>query len=209
MLVADATVKAFIGSENVSTPSNTSIESKGPLGLRVIATQTANVIIVTVGGSGGSTAGIAGSVSVNDFQHVTWAWIGGATTINAVNTGAAATQGVAVTATDTTTIVTAAGALAIGGSAGIGAGVDVNVVDKDTQAWIGGAGTLTVRGHVTVDATSSEDVTTISVGGGFSGTAAVTVNVGVPVIDITTKAHIDGGPNAADGATSTPAAASA
>jgi len=56
--------------------------------------------------------------------------------INTVNAGASSTEGLAVAATNTSTITSIAGSLAIGGSAGIGAGVDVEVITKHTNAWI-------------------------------------------------------------------------
>ena len=63
-------------------------------------------------------------------------------------------------------------------------------ITKDTEAWIARNVSVTVTGNVTVDATSSEKLTSLAVGGGFGGTAAVNVNVGVSVINITTKAFI-------------------
>ena len=60
-------------------------------------------------------------------------------------------------------------------------------------AIIGAGSDLTVRGHVTVDAASSEDVTSIAAGAGFGGTAAVTVNATVSVLTITTRAILGDG----------------
>ena len=58
---------------------------------------------------------------------------------------------------------------------------------------IGADSELTVLGNVSVDAASSEDVTSISVGAGFTATAAVTVNAGVSVLNITTEARLADG----------------
>src|SRR2546428_9762643 len=117
-----------------------------------------------------------------------------------VTIGTATTRsgGVAVGATDTTKILSLAGALAIGGTAGVGAGIDVEVISKHTEAWIGQNTSIRVTRNVPVDATSSEKALSLAVGGGFGGTAAVNVNVGVSVYDITTTASIDGNFSSAD-----------
>ena len=62
---------------------------------------------------------------------------------------------VAVSATDLTTNKGIAGSLAIGGSAGVGLGVDVEIPSKDTEAWIGDRAHATANGDVTVDAKSA------------------------------------------------------
>ena len=56
------------------------------------------------------------------------------------------------------------------------------------------------RGNVTVDATSNEKILSISAGAAVGGTAAVSVNAAVSVINVTTRAYIGGGPAIADGA---------
>ena len=116
--------------------------------------------------------GVAGSVVVDVMTDHTMAHVD-----DGVQIGDAPSAGLHVSATDTTSILSLAGALAIGGTAGVGAGVDVEVVNKDTEAWIAGTVNATLSGDVSVDATSSESVTSIAVGGGFAGTAAVNVNV--------------------------------
>src|SRR4029077_10377891 len=76
----------------------------------------------------------------------------------------------------------------------------VEVVTKDTEATINNLASINAFGDVTVDATSSENITSLAVGGGFGGDAAVNVNVGVSVINVTTDATIAGGPASTDGA---------
>ena len=81
-------------------------------------------------------------------------------------TGAAGRQDVVVIASDHTTIVGVAGMLAIGGTAGIGVGVDIEVITKTTSAIDRrpAAGSR-ANGDVVVSADSSEKITSISVGG--------------------------------------------
>ena len=176
--------------------------ARGTNGLSVSATQSENVFLIAVAGAGGGDAGVAGSVVVDVQTNNTKAHIdNGRASLRDRGLRTAARrrpQGVAVAAKDTTTILSIAGTLGIGGTAGVGVGVDVEVLTKDTEAWIGNAGTAHAKGNVSVDATSSEDVTSISVGGGFCGTAAVTVNAGVSVFNVTTKAFVADGTNSSE-----------
>ena len=112
----------------------------------------------------------------------------------------APTTHIAVLAQDTTAILSLAGQLTIGGTAGIGAGVDVEVITKDTQAWLAKTANVVGTGNLTVDAVSSEDITSISLGGGFAGTAAVNINAAVAAVNVTTKAFIADGTSAVDAA---------
>ena len=120
--------------------------------------------------------------------------------INQSNAGAASTQTVTVAASDNTTVNGVAGVLAIGGTAGVGAGVDVEKITKDTEAWIDAGAIVSANGDITVNANSNETVNSVSAGGSFAGTAAVTVNAAVSLFNITTKAYINGGATAGSGA---------
>ena len=64
------------------------------------------------------------------------------------------------------------------------------MIHKTTAASIGAGTIVRANGDVVVQAVSSDDIKSISVGGSFGGTAAVTVNVSVPAITITTTATI-------------------
>ncbi len=58
-----------------------------------------------------------------------------------------------------------------------------------------------VGDNVLITATSSENETSISAGGAGGGTAAIAINAGVPVLNITTKAFVADGASAGGGAT--------
>src|SRR4029077_5450663 len=191
LLVRHSTVEAYVG-------SNADVQATGGSGLQVSATQTENLVFIAIGGAGGEDAGVAGSVVVDDMHSTTLAHIDGGAVISGPTLAGSA--GVGVAATDTTNLLSVAGALAIGGTAGVGAGIDVEVVTKDTEATINNRASINAFGDVTVDATSSENITSLAVGGGFGGDAAVNVNVGVSVINVTTDATIAGGPTSTDGA---------
>ncbi|MGH3368825.1 MAG: hypothetical protein ACRDPR_02390, partial [Nocardioidaceae bacterium] len=168
ILVKTTTVRGFVGGDDGAdtAASDAVIGSGGTTGVTVSADQDEDIDLLAVGGGGSGTAGVAGSVVVNTTTQLTRAYLGGGTKVNA--TAPYGTHGgVAVSADDDTSIFSLAGALAIGGTAGVGAGVDVEVVTKDTQAWIGddavlGTATSPLTGNVTVDATSTEDILSIS-----------------------------------------------
>ena len=179
---------------------NAIIEAKGSTGLTLSATQSETIKLISIGGGGGDSVGIAGSIVVDVLNNHTLAHVDRGATINQDNSGAAIGQSISVGASDNTDILGIAGALAVGGSAGVGVGVDVEVVTKDTEASIGKAVTANARADVKVDATSTESLLSIAVGGTVGGTVAVSVNAGVSVISPTTYAFIDGG-SASDAST--------
>ncbi|KAG1649189.1 hypothetical protein GQR58_029240 [Nymphon striatum] len=190
--VNNEVTEAFIGDRLTPGASSAGqIQAWG--GLNVTADQNDDLFLLGVAGAGGGSAGIAGSATVNTVSAETTAFIGAGITVNQSQAGAELGQDVNVGATNTTTLFGLAGALAIGGSAGVGAGIDVEVVNKTTKAWIGADTTVSARRNITVDAISNEKVTTVSVGASFAGSAAISINATVPVFNITTTADIGTG----------------
>src|SRR6185436_6603435 len=86
--------------------------------------------------------------------------------VSCTNSGPTLTQDVVVHASDKTTALDLAGVLAVGGTAGVGVGVDVQAIGKNTAASIGSSTKVRANGDVVVQSESSEDFTSISVGGG-------------------------------------------
>jgi hypothetical protein len=96
-----------------------------------------HMVFITTGSLIGGTAGVAGSATVSVVNETTSARIHKGALINTLDTGSAGSeQGVRVTAADLTRVIDAAGGLGGGGAAGIGAGVDVGVLTKNTLASI-------------------------------------------------------------------------
>src|SRR5690606_26225440 len=149
------------------------VAAKGTSGLSITATQSEDFESIAVAGAVGGTAGVAGSVTVAVHDNRTTARIDEGVVVNGDNLAATATQGVAVAASDHTTSLGAAGQLALGGTAGVGAGVDVQVITKHTLAWIAPGAAVAANGNVTNDADSSEDITPVSAGGTANRTRAV------------------------------------
>lgn len=100
----------------------------------VQALREGTVKVLAASGSGGGTAGFAGSIAIND--------IGGSTTAR-VSQGAQvqASDNVKVAAEGDDSITAEAGAAAVGGTAGGGGSIAINDVRNDTTAEITGSGT--------------------------------------------------------------------
>ncbi len=181
VFVRTGIVDAFIAARDV-------VWARGGAGLSITAAQSENQWLVAVAGTLGGSAGVAGAAAVGVQTNTTHAHIDRGALVDAL--GASGWQSALLSATDTTTLRSVAGQLAVGGSAGVGAGADVEVVSKDTQAWIAPQALVMVTGDVGVDALSSEDLISISAGGSFAGTASVAVNAAVSVYTIVTKAFV-------------------
>ena len=173
------------------------VGAAGEGGLHVSAAQEESIKLIVVGGSAGGNAGVAGSASIDVLTDRTNAHIDPGAAVNCAaacaDESSAANQEVAVTASDNTTTFDTAGVLAIGGDAGIGAGVDVQVLGKTTTASIGEGDAINAKGNVISTATSNEHVLSISAGASFGGDVAVTVNAGVSVLSVDTEASIGEG----------------
>src|SRR5262249_51059016 len=118
---------------------------------------------------------------------------GGSSTINPNNASDNAAQSVHVVAYDNTNIISVAGAVAFGADkAGIGAAVDVEVIDKLTEARIDAGTTVKARSNVLVRAQSFEDVVSVGASLGFSKNWAWAGSGSVYVVLTDTRAVIGG-----------------
>ncbi len=160
--------------------------------------------------SGG--AGIAGSCIVNVINQTTDAYIDSGAQINTlVGTGdypaANSDEGVTVSATETTTILDLSGSVGEGKSAGVGAGLDVNIETEDVRAYIAPDATVDALQNVEVMASANGSFTITAAGaalavntgssgsgGGSSSstTIAISVTAAVNVITSDVSAYIDG-----------------
>ena len=91
-------------------------------------------------------------------------------------------------ASDETTLLGVAGAVAFGGRGGVGAGADVGLIDKTTTASV--AGNVKVNDTLTVDARSSEDITSVAASLSAGGSAGIAGSASVYVVDIATLGEI-------------------
>ncbi len=131
------------------------------------------------------------------INDTTQAWIGDRAKVNLDPTLVAAAanenvgQNVSVVAAERTKLDGVGGALGISfGGGGIGAGADVALVTKNTQASIGSSADVQAAGDVSIDAYSVEDVVSVAASIGAGRSAGVAFGVGVSKYDLTTLADI-------------------
>ena len=162
-------------------------------GLVVSATSFEDLTTIAAGFSGGSSVGIGGSVTVNDLTEDTHAVIGSGARINQDLAGSSLTgQGVLVRATDDTDLLSIAGAAQYGGTGGIGGGVDVGIITKDTRAYMEDGAMVKARDDVSVDAESDQTVFSVGANAGAGG-FAVALSASIYVVNVGTRAYIGAG----------------
>ena len=160
--------------------------------VRVGASHRTDITYATIAGGIAGTAAINGAVGVNVLDTKTKAYTEDHTELTA--TGAADTDGIAITASDATKLHGGNGGAAIG-LAGGGAGLALSVMNltKDTEAYAGKEAKLDAKGGVSLDAQNSEDIFNLSLqaaGGSYAGLAGATNVMNLTAI---TKAYTDTG----------------
>ncbi|MDP1688111.1 leukotoxin LktA family filamentous adhesin [Hydrogenophaga sp.] len=130
----------------------------------------------TAAAAGG--AGVAGTVSVVVAKGSTEAALAGTASINADSGFASAAQDVRISASDSTTVANKLGSLGVGG-VGVGAVVDVIMVNNGASASVGSGTRITADRDIAVVAQSTRSIdslTTAAAGGytaGIAGAASV------------------------------------
>ncbi|MBQ7317983.1 MAG: hypothetical protein IJW91_03545, partial [Phascolarctobacterium sp.] len=155
-----------------------------------VAVTADNLVKITSAVVSGSAAavGLNGGVGVNAIDNETKAYIGSSANVTADGTGEK--DGITVHAQDTTEIDGGSGGLTAGlGNAG--ASVNVNTIDKDTQAYIGASSVLKNTGVTAIEAINKEDILNVTVQGTGGLAAGLAGAVGVHDLDIITKAYTD------------------
>ncbi|MEN6412388.1 MAG: hypothetical protein ABFC84_06420, partial [Veillonellales bacterium] len=166
--------------------STAAVNAKGDTVVNAAAGENLNT--VGVAGSAGGTA-ISGAINLNVLHTATKAHIDQDAVINET---AYSGKDVIVKASDATAIVNIGGAASIGGS-GVGAGLGIDVITKDTQAYIGSATdsqtTVNADGSILVDALSDEQITNVSASGAAGGGSVAGAGA-VETLNATTKAFV-------------------
>jgi len=174
--VVDNLVSAFIGKNTKVSASSVALNSRGDL----------NITTIAAGGAGGGKNGVAGSTNINVLKQAVKSSIGTGATVTALGD-------VAVKAINNISVVSVAGALAIGGKNGVGGGADVEVISTSTEATIGNSAIVNAGDDVEVTAESKERVTSITVAAAGGGSKAVAGAADVNVGNTLTKATIGTG----------------
>lgn len=145
--------------------------------VNISASQLTNVDYSTVAGAVGGTASLSGTVGVNVLKTTTKAYAAGSSQLSAKTADA---EGIAVTASDETTLKGVNGGAAIGVSGGgVGAAIGVTNISKDTEAFLGGSAALDTAGKTKISAENKESLTnaTVQAAGGLYAGLAGAVNV--------------------------------
>ncbi len=187
--VNDDRVDAFVGvNATVDAAAMGSAHVAAP-GVSVTAHASEQIHTAAVAGTFGGSFGGVGSATVAVLDEQSLAFVDHGAQINRAAGGADA-QNVELRASDDTTVFDLAGALAGGGSAGVGLAADVLTLSKDTEAFIAASAAVSARGDVTVKADSSENIVSLSASAGLAGSVGIAGSASVPVLDITTRAFV-------------------
>ncbi len=188
------------------------VDATAILGAQTAATETVNGVAVTAnadqrminlglaaaGASGSAT--LAASATVSIIKGATTAEIGSGAKVNQGTGTAGTTQDVVVRAkTNGLTVDTAAG-VAVSTSVGVGAGVDVALLEKTTTAKIGKGAQVSAARSISVEAENKDKLVSVTMSLAGGTTAGVSGAVGVATIKNTAKAYVEGGTSTATGA---------
>ncbi|WP_293776099.1 leukotoxin LktA family filamentous adhesin [uncultured Oxalicibacterium sp.] len=170
---------------NAYTQGASVLNATGQTRIQAAASQDVNVVGMT--GAGGGTAGVAGTVNVLVASGQTKAAIGAGSKVNDQATGA--TQDVLVDADDKIDTRSTLGTLGVGGTAGVGAGADIQVIRSGAIAEVGQNANVKAGRDIKVTADNQRDINSLSVaaaGGGFVGAGA-----GISVVSVASGASSD------------------
>ena len=176
VLISKATTQASVGDTDPTTAA-TSLSLTGPLSVSA-ATNTDVTSYVIVGALGG-TAGIAAQFSGIIVGNTTDAALDNATVT--ISNTAAANAGVSIASQETDEIDPTVGGASAGGTAGIGASVNLVMLKSDDAAWMAGD-TVATPGAVDVTSLSTRDVNPIAVTIGLGGDVGISGTVGVVLV---------------------------
>ena len=161
-------------------------------GVAVAASATSSLRSLAVSGSVAGTAGISISADVPVVVSDTEAAIGAHARINnSSGLAPGANQSVTVAASSDLYHLGIAGSVAVGGTAGVGAGAETTVFSNTTLASIGAGSTVNAARDVAVTAKASENFAGAAVSAAVGGTVGVAGGISGFVSTNTTKATID------------------
>ena len=174
--------------------------------LTVGADADETAVTAVVAGAGAGKVGVAGALSVNTILADTEATVAQGARLNANNSGDS--RAVDIHAKDDTVVVGVSGGLAGGGQVGVGAAMDTTVLLKTVKAAVadkpstGSAAEIHAgRGNVSLNAASTENLVSVTVGlsgggeVGVGGAVSVAVNKNDVEARIGNSATVDAGGN--------------
>jgi hypothetical protein len=173
------------------SPPATTPDPSGALGaltpVELPSTPTTQVYTATVAGSGAQTFALGAGVSLNFLRNSESASIADTPANSMIAAGA-----VTVATSDSSTILSIAGGIAISGQVAAGAAVATNDIANTVAADVAGA-TVDAAGTFTVAAISSSVIDNITAGAAAGSGVSLTGSVSVNSIANTTEASVSGG----------------
>ncbi|AZO95863.1 hypothetical protein [Halocella sp. SP3-1] len=149
--------------------NNINNQTRAYLGQNLVVYDTANINIkadsiekletMAVGGAVGGTFAGAGSDLNNEVKGITEAYIGQGSVVNAANN-------ISVLASDTTTVDSDTGSLAIAGSVALGGSYSSLNVGNTVKSYLGDDVIIDTDGNLSIDAVSNNKIEASSLGGG-------------------------------------------
>jgi hypothetical protein len=188
--IADSDVSAkgnALSSIPATDGSHTQVDVRG---VAVVAISSSDVSVIGANGSGGGTAAVAATVTVQTSDDLTEAYVVGSD-INAANNAAHAEQTVIVSASNETNVDVKAGGLSLSGTAGAGATSDTTSIGNTTRAYIADQAEVAAAASIDVTTMTEERVNSITVSGAGAGTAALAGNVVVVNVVSTNEAYVE------------------
>ncbi|MGA7964778.1 MAG: leukotoxin LktA family filamentous adhesin, partial [Gammaproteobacteria bacterium] len=170
------TVKALVGDDD-PTSAATKLYLTGALTVQAADKTVASAYVIV--GSIGKNLGISAQFSGLFINNTVDAELDNTTVSNTAT--AAADGAITVSATENDSLAPVVGGVAGGGTAGIGAAVNLVILKSNTKALMAGD-TVTTGGVVSVSAHSNRDVNPITVNAGLGGQVGFAGTVGVVLI---------------------------
>jgi len=134
--------------------------------------------------------GIAGSVVISEYSLSTVAFVGASAQVNQSIT-ANSNQSVQIEAIDRTTLTSLAGTLSGSlSSIGIGAGLDLELLTKDTLAYVANDARVKAQNSLLIQSESAEDLSSLATNAGLGNSVGIAGSATVTVLDTTTRAYV-------------------
>ncbi len=176
--------RAYIG-------DNVKVNAAGATTLSATASQ--DLTTFAIAGAASGSVSVGGAAAVNVINTDTRAYLGEGAELN--KAASLVSQSASLSAQDTTTLFDVVAGAAASGSVGVGASVDVAVITKSTQAYVGEGAWAETAGNLLVQSAAAEDFRSIAIGLGIGGSAGAAGSVSVYSLTGTTLAYVDNNAN--------------
>lgn len=153
------------------------------------ATASEDLTTFAIAGAASGSVSVGGAAVVNVINTDTRAYLGDGAELN--KAASLVSQSASLLAQDTTSLFDVVAGAAAGGSVGVGASVDVAVITKSTQAYVGQGAWAETAGNLLVQSAAAEDFRSIAIGLGVGGSAGAAGSVSVYSLTGTTLAYLD------------------